>query len=56
MSIFIGPVGGFSKNEINLSKNSGAKIVNIGETVLKSDTAAIVSCALIRYLIENNLS
>ena len=56
LSIFIGPVGGFSMNEINLSRNSGANIVNIGETILKSDTAAIVSCALLRYLIENNLS
>jgi 16S rRNA (uracil1498-N3)-methyltransferase len=56
LSIFIGPVGGFSRNEINLSRNSGANIINIGETILKSDTAAIVSCALLRYLIENNLS
>ncbi len=56
LSVFIGPVGGFSVNEIKLSRDSGANIVNIGETILKSDTAAIVSCALLRYLIENNLS
>jgi len=56
LSVFIGPVGGFSENEISLSKNSGANIVNIGETILKSDTAAIVSCALLRYLIESKLS
>ncbi len=56
LSIFIGPVGGFSENEINLSRDSGFRIVNIGDTILKSDTAAIVSCALLRYLIENNLS
>ncbi len=56
LSVFIGPVGGFSENEIRLSKNSGANIVNIGETILKSDTAAIVSCALLRYLIERKLS
>ncbi len=56
LSIFIGPVGGFSENEINLSRDSGFRIVNIGDTILKSDTAAIVSCALLRYLIENNLN
>ena len=56
LSIFIGPVGGFSEDEINLSRDSGSRIVNLGDSVLKSDTAAIVSCTLLRYLIENKLS
>lgn len=56
LSVFIGPVGGFSENEINLSKSFGVNIVNLGETVLKSDTAAIISSALIRFLVNKKFN
>ena len=51
ISIFIGPVGGFSINEIEFLKNQESIILNLGNTIFKSDTASIISVSLLRYII-----
>lgn len=38
----IGPEGGFDLEEIEFLKNSGAKIVTLGNRILRAETAAIV--------------
>jgi 16S rRNA (uracil1498-N3)-methyltransferase len=43
----IGPEGGFSQREVNLFKEKGLKIYKLGETVLKTETAAIVVSGLL---------
>ncbi len=45
--IFIGPEGGFSKNEVRHAEEAGIKIVHVYPTVLRSETAAVVFPALI---------
>lgn len=49
--IFIGPEGGFSEEEINLFKLKKAKLVSLGENILRTETAAIVSLALVKYFL-----
>ena len=47
--VFIGPEGGFTPEEISLARGAGAVPVSLGENVLKSDTAAVVSLAIVNY-------
>ena len=54
--VFIGPVGGFSIDEINYLKNQNSLIVNLGNTIFKSDTAAIISVSLLKYLVAGSLN
>jgi len=49
INIFIGPEGGFTADEISLAKGAGAEILNLGSNILRTETAAIVTCSLIKY-------
>jgi len=49
ISLFIGPEGGFSEEEINLAKEYGFTSVGLGENILRSETAAIIATALVLY-------
>ena len=49
----IGPEGDFTPEEIELAKKSGFKIVNLGQRVLKSDTAGLAVLAIINYEYTN---
>ena len=46
-SIFIGPEGGFTDNEINFAGQFGFRILNLGSRKYRSETAAIVSAVLL---------
>lgn len=48
-SLFIGPEGGFTAEEIELAKESGAEIISLGTRKFRSETAAILSIGLILY-------
>lgn len=50
--IFIGPEGDFTPQEIEEAKAAGAIPVALGENVLRSDTAAVVSVAIVNYEFE----
>ncbi|MFA6301332.1 MAG: RsmE family RNA methyltransferase [Candidatus Paceibacterota bacterium] len=50
-SIFIGPEGGFTKNEIELAKNMGYTAASLGPLTLRGETAAIVAT----YRVVNNI-
>ena len=45
VSIFVGPVPGYSANEILLAKKCDLKSVSLGKRILRTETAAIVSVA-----------
>lgn len=47
--VFIGPEGGFTPEEIKTSQDNGAIAVSLSKNILKSDTAAISSLAIINY-------
>ncbi|MFT5179887.1 MAG: 16S rRNA (uracil1498-N3)-methyltransferase [Candidatus Paceibacteria bacterium] len=46
VNIFTGPEGGFDESEIEMFKEKGAKILSLGDCVLRAETAAIIIPAL----------
>ena len=46
-NIFIGPEGGFTAEEINIAIENNAKIINLGQNILRTETAAIAVCSFI---------
>jgi 16S rRNA (uracil1498-N3)-methyltransferase len=53
IAIIIGPEGGFSETEIDLlTKHPNVKVVSLGNRILRTETAAIATLAMISYEIE----
>ena len=52
IAIMIGAEGGFSENEISELKNHGAKIVSLGNRILRTETASIVCAGLAIQILE----
>ncbi len=53
ISVFIGPEGGFDSEEIEaLEKLDNSKIISLGQRILRTDTAAITTVAMIMLEIE----
>ena len=53
VTIFIGPEGDFTPDEVALSLKHGCVPVSLGDTVLKVETAAIACVALVKFLYRN---
>ncbi len=51
----VGPEGGFHPEEINLPLSSGFKILNLGESILRTETAAVVGVVKLRTLFSGTL-
>lgn len=54
ISIFVGPEGGFSLNEINFLEKLGFVSISLGKRILKSDTAVIYLLSVLSFLLECN--
>jgi len=52
ISLWIGPEGGFSSEEIALLLESGAKAISLGARVLRTETAALAALAQINLITE----
>ncbi len=52
IGIFIGPEGGFSLEEITLAEKSGVIPVTLGKRILRTETAGLVTTALLLYELE----
>lgn len=50
INIFIGPEGGFTMQEVEYAKKVGLISVSLGPSILRVETAALVSAALCFYL------
>ena len=48
--ILIGPEGDFSTEEIRLAKENGFEAISLGESRLRTETAALVACHTIHIL------
>jgi 16S rRNA (uracil1498-N3)-methyltransferase len=48
----VGPEGGWADSELDAARNKGFALVGLGEGILRTETAAIVGAALIRYELE----
>ena len=53
VTIFIGPEGDFTPDEVTLAIKHGCIPVSLGDTVLKVETAAIATVALVKFLCRN---
>ncbi|HBL15335.1 MAG: hypothetical protein A2X36_13275 [Elusimicrobia bacterium GWA2_69_24] len=49
VNLFIGPEGGFSDEEIEISEVDGAALVSLGPNTLRSETAAVAASAIVLY-------
>lgn len=47
--LFIGPEGGFSKEEVKCLESQGVISASLGNQILRSETAAIVAVSIIQY-------
>ena len=52
VAVMIGAEGGFSEKEIQLLKDNGAKIVSLGNRILRTETASIVCAGLVMQIME----
>jgi len=53
VTVFIGPEGDFTPDEVELAIKHGCVPVTLGDTVLKVETAAIAAVALVKFLCRN---
>lgn len=51
--VLIGPEGGFDPIELQLASKGGVMFVSLGDNILKSDTAAIATIAMINYALSD---
>ncbi len=49
LSLFVGPEGGFSAEEVNQAVKTGFRVVSLGARILRMETAAIVLPAVVLY-------
>ena len=55
IAIVIGPEGGLDEQEVELLKNNGAKIVTLGNRILRTETVALNVLSIIMYELEQNV-
>ncbi len=51
--LFIGPEGGFTSEEIKFAEGHGLIRTTLGKRIFRAETAAIVSLALVQFLLED---
>jgi 16S rRNA (uracil1498-N3)-methyltransferase len=51
--VWVGPEGDFTPAEMNAIKSSGALPITLGRLVLRSETAAIYSLAVLNYELQS---
>lgn len=49
LDLFIGPEGGFTRTEVDLANRSGIRPISIGNRIMRTETAGLISTALILY-------
>jgi len=52
--ILIGPEGDFSKNEVDLALENSFKIISLGKSRLRTETAGLIACHTVSLLNEQN--
>ena len=55
IAIAIGPEGGLEEKDVELLKQNGAKIVTLGNRILRTETVALNVLSIIMYELEQNV-
>ena len=53
IAVLIGPEGGISEKEITTLKESGAKVITLGNRILRTETVALNTISILMYEFEN---
>lgn len=53
ISLFVGPEGGFSEEEVAVAKRNQWPLAGLGPVILRSETATLVALTVIQYESEN---
>lgn len=53
VGIFIGPEGGFEKEEVEQAIVSGAKVITLGKRILRTETAGITTLSVLMFHLED---
>lgn len=48
-AILIGPEGGFEQSEVDFAIEKGAKVITLGPRILRTETAGVITSAMILY-------
>lgn len=56
IGIVIGPEGGIDKEEIDLVKENGLKIVTLGKRILRTETVALNMLSILMYELEDSMT
>ena len=52
IGIIIGPEGGIAEKEAQLLQNAGAKIITLGNRILRTETVGLVMTGILMYELE----
>ena len=47
VALFLGPEGGYTREEIDLLTEKGVRPASLGPLTLRADTAAVAACAVV---------
>ena len=53
LGIFIGPEGGFAKEEVDMAIEAGAKCITLGNRILRTETAGLAVLSIIMFEIDS---
>lgn len=54
LGIFIGPEGGFAKEEVDLAMGIGAKCITLGNRILRTETAGLAILSILMFTLEQD--
>jgi len=52
VSVFIGPEGGYEREEVQLARSEGAALVTLGRRVMRAETAAVIACGIVLHELD----
>lgn len=55
LGIFIGPEGGFSRDEVEQAMAAGAKSITLGHRILRTETAGLAVMAIVMFEIDRDI-
>lgn len=53
VGVFIGPEGGFEKEEVEYAVKEGARPVTLGKRILRTETAGLAVLSVLMYRLES---
>ena len=52
VGIYIGPEGGFEKEEVDQALEQGAEVITLGKRILRTETAGLAALAVLMFHLE----